>query len=126
MNYTIQLNKTFDQALKEIEAVTEKFSFRIQHIHNVSDILKEKGFDIDRYAIIEVCNPKFAFAVLSKNKNYGSILPCKLLLYEKEGKLFLSAPNPTELAEKLEMNDIKEITQQVEQIIKDIFLELEK
>ncbi|MEM3373442.1 MAG: DUF302 domain-containing protein [Candidatus Anstonellales archaeon] len=126
MNYTVQLNKTFEQALKDIETASNKFAFKIQHIHNVSDILNEKGFPIEKYSIIELCNPKFAYAVLSKNKIYGSILPCKFLLYEKDGKLFLSAPNPIDLVEKLEMSDIKEIAQQVQEIIKSIILEVEK
>lgn len=126
MNYTVQLNKTFDQALKEIEAAAEKFVFRVQHVHPVSEILAEKGFNIERYSIIELCNPKFAFAVLSKNKNYGSILPCKILLYEKEGKLFISSPKPLELVEKLGMKDIKEIAQEVDNIIKDIIFEVDK
>lgn len=125
MNYITQLNKSFDQALKEIEAAAEKYSFRIQHIHNVSDILNEKGFKIERYSIIELCNPKFAFEVLSKNKNYGSILPCKILLYENEGKLFISSPNSSTLVEKLGMNELKEIAQEVEKIIKNIILEVE-
>lgn len=126
MNFTIQLNKSFEQAIKAIETSAEKHSFRVQHIHYVSDVLKEKGFEIDRYAIIELCNPKFAYAVLSKDKNFGAILPCKILLYEKEGKLFASAPKPVEMVEKLGMNEIKDIAQQVEQIIKDIMLEVEK
>lgn len=126
MNYTAQLNITFDQALKDIEKAVEKFAFRIQHIHNVSEILNEKGFQIERYSIIEICNPKFAYEVLSKNKNYGSLMPCRILLYEKEGKLFVSAPNPADMAEKLGMNEIKDIAQQVQEIIKSIILELEK
>lgn len=126
MNFTIQLNKTFEQALKEIETAAEKHSFRVQHVHYVSDVLREKGFEIHRYSIIELCNPKFAYAVLSKDKNFGAILPCKILLYEKEGKLFVSSPKPVEMVEKLGMNEIKEIAQQVEQIIKDIILGIEK
>lgn len=126
MNYTAPLNKTFEEALKNIESAAEKFAFRVQHIHHVSEVLKEKGFEIEKYSIIELCNPKFAFMVLSKNKNYGSILPCRILLYEKEGKLFISAPKPSEMAEKLGMDEIKDIAFEVEQIIKNIMLEVEK
>lgn len=126
MNYTVQLKKSFEQALKDIESACEKNSFRVQHIHFVSDILKEKGFDIERYAIIEVCNPKFAHLVLSINKNYGSILPCRILLYEKEGKLYASSPKPTMLIQKLDMSELKDVAIQVEETIKNIILEIEK
>ncbi|MCX8056004.1 MAG: DUF302 domain-containing protein [Ignavibacteria bacterium] len=124
MNYTVQLNKTFEQALKEIELNAEKYSFKVQHVHPVSEILKGKGFEIEKYSIIELCNPKFAHIVLSKDKKFGSILPCKILLYEEEGKLFVSAPKPTDLVEKLGMNEIKDLAQQVEDIIKNIIIEV--
>ncbi len=126
MNYTIQVKKSFEQAIKDIESACEKNSFRVQHIHYVSDILRDKGFDIERYAIIEVCNPKFAHIVLTKNANYGSILPCKILLYERKGNLYISSPKPLELVEKLGMNDIKDIALQVDNVIKNIILEVEE
>jgi uncharacterized protein (DUF302 family) len=126
MNYVAQLYKTFDQALSEIEKAAEKRAFRIQHIHHVSDILREKGFDIERYAIIELCNPKYAYSVLAKDKNYGSILPRRILLYEKEGKLFIASPRPAELVQKLGMNELNEISQEVDRIIKEIIIEVEK
>ncbi len=126
MNFTVQVNKPFEQILKEIEALAEKHAFRVQHIHYVSDVLKEKGFEIEKYCIVEVCNPRFAHLVLSKDKNYGSILPCKILVYEKEGNNFVSSPNPVEMVEKLGMQEIVEIAKQVEKIIRDIIVEVSR
>jgi uncharacterized protein (DUF302 family) len=126
MNFTVQVNKPFEQILKEIEKLADKLSFRIQHIHYVSDILNEKGFEIEKYCIVELCNPKFAHLVLSTDKNFGSILPCKILIYEKDGKNFVSSPNPVEMVEKLGMNEIIEIAKQVEKIIREIILEVSR
>lgn len=124
MNFTVKVNKPFDQILKEIESLAEKHSFRVQHIHRVSDILNEKGFQIENYSIVELCNPKFAHLVLSQDKNFGSILPCKILVYEKDGRNYISAPDPVEMIEKLEMNEISEVAKQVEKIIKEIIIEV--
>lgn len=126
MNYTVQVNKKFDQILKEIEILAEKQSFRVQHIHYVSDILNEKGFEIEKYSIVELCNPKFAHLVLSKNKNFGSILPCKILVYEKDGKNFVSSPDPIEMVKKLGMDELVEIATQVEKIIREIIIEVSR
>lgn len=126
MNYTVQVNKPFDAILNQIEQLAEKHSFRIQHIHKVSEILNEKGFDIEKYYIVELCNPRFAHLVLSKDKNYGSILPCKILVYEKEGSNYVSSPNPVEMVEKLGMTEIGEVAKQVEKIIIEIVVEVSK
>ncbi|MGB9664088.1 MAG: DUF302 domain-containing protein [Ignavibacteria bacterium] len=126
MNYTVQVNKPFNQILKEIETLADKHSFRVQHIHYVSDILTEKGFEIEKYSIVELCNPKFAHLVLSKDKNFGSILPCKILVYEKDGKNFVSSPDPVEMVKKLEMNELVEIATQVEKIIREIIIEVSR
>ncbi len=126
MNYTVQIRKDFDKALEDIISAAEKRTFRVQHIHRVSDILNEKGFEIEKYAIVEICNPKFAHVVLSADKNFGSILPCKVLLYEKEAKVYVSIPKPIDLVEKLGMDEVKEIAVQVDRIMREIIDEVEK
>jgi len=126
MNYTVQVKKPIDEILQQIEKLADRHSFRVQHIHKVSEILNEKGFEIEKYYIVELCNPKFAHLVLSKDKNYGSILPCKILVYEKEGSNYVSSPNPIELTEKLGMSDLKDIVTQVDRIIKEIILEVSR
>lgn len=124
MNYTVQVNKSFEEIVEKISQLSEKHKFRVQHIHRVSQVLNEKGFDIENYAIIEICNPKFAHLVLSKNKTYGIILPCKILVYEKDGKNYVTSSNPVYMVEKFEMNDVVDVAREVDKIIKEIIFEV--
>ncbi len=120
MNFIIESNKNFDEVLDAITKIAEKKSFRVQHIHPVSTILKEKGFEFDDYAIVELCSPAFAYQVLSTNKNYGMLMPCKILVYKHHDKVVLSIPKPTELVDKLGMKEIKTIAEEVEVMMKEI------
>lgn len=126
MNSIFETSKDFEAVLTAIEKVAEQKSFRVQHIHPVSKILNEKGFEFEDYAIVELCNPAFAYKVLSINKNYGVLMPCKILVYKNNNKVYLSIPKPTELVEKFEMNELKLIAEEVEIIIKEIVNEVIK
>lgn len=124
MNYRVTINKPFEQVLTDIEKSAEKHHFRVLHIHNVSQTLAEKGFDLERYSIVELCNAKFAHVILTNNRDYGSILPCKILVYEKDNNVYVSTPQPSLMVEKLGLEEIKPIAAEVEKIIKEIILEI--
>jgi uncharacterized protein (DUF302 family) len=55
------------------------------------------GLDIDfrRYRIFGACNPPFAHAALQKDPHVGVLLPCNVVLYEKDGgKAVVGAVDP--------------------------------
>ena len=52
MNYTVKVKKPIDEILQQIEKLADRHSFRVQHIHKVSEILNEKGFEIEKYYIV--------------------------------------------------------------------------
>lgn len=124
MNFRVKVNKPFEQVIADIEKSAERHHFRILHIHNVSQTLAEKGFELEKYSIVELCNAKFAHVILTKNRDYGSILPCKIMVYEKDNNVYVSAPQPSFLIEKLDFEEIKPIALEVEKIIKEIILEI--
>jgi len=120
MNYIAQTDKKFDEVLKTLQNKVAENGFRVLHIHNVQQTLKEKGFEIEEYSIVEICNAKFAYQVLSKDKEYGVMMPCKINVYAQNGKVWLSLPLPSELAERFEMNGVENIAKEVEEILKKI------
>ncbi len=120
MNYTLKTNKSFEQAVEELQSKVAENGFRVLHIHNVKETLKEKGFEIDNYSIVEVCNAKFANEVLGKNKEYGVLMPCKINVYSDLGETFLSMPKPTVMVQKFQLDGIDDIARNVETILTKI------
>ncbi|MDG6921537.1 MAG: DUF302 domain-containing protein [Nitrososphaerota archaeon] len=65
--------------------------------------LKEKaGVDVERYNILDVCNPKLAVEGLKASKEAGLVLPCKMVVYDRAEETFIGLYLPTkQLPEEL-------------------------
>ncbi len=63
---------------------------------DVKKILAEKlKIEYTDYVILDVCNPGLAHRGLSINKQAGLILPCKIVVYDDNGKTKISLYKPT-------------------------------
>lgn len=120
MNYKKETLKSFDKVLDDIQVKVAENGFRVLHIHDVKQTLKDKGFEIDNYSIVEVCNAKFANCVINVNKEYGVMMPCKINVYSEEGKTILITPEPTKMIEKFGMEGVEDIAQDVDNVLKKI------
>ena len=88
-DYTVITPKAFDVAVSAVEEEIARGGFRVLYVHDVQKTLSEKGFDIEPMKIIEFCSAKSAFAVLQADIKIGLCLPCKILVYTKDGKNFI-------------------------------------
>jgi uncharacterized protein (DUF302 family) len=120
MNHIAQSEKSFEEVLEILKAEITANGFRLLHIHDLKKTLGEKGFEIENYSILEICNAAFAYQLLSEDKEFGSMLPCRINLYEQRGKVWISTLLPTELIERFEMPAAEEIAKKVEVVLKKI------
>lgn len=120
MNYKKESNKSFSQILQDLQNKVSENGFRVLHIHNVKQTLQEKGFKIDDYSIVEICNAKFANTVINTNKDYGVMMPCKIIAYVDNGKTYLLTQEPEIMVEKFGMEEVKDIAKEVGTIMKKI------
>lgn len=122
MNYGF--SKTFDYSFKDaIDRVTEelkKEGFGVLTTIDVKETLKQKlDVDFKNYVILGACNPPFAHRALLAEENIGLLLPCNVIIYEKENKTVVSIFNP------IIINSII-INAEIEQIANEVKLKLEK
>ena len=59
---------------------------------DISQKLKEKlGIDFYEYLILGACNPPLALQALEEEPDLGLLLPCNVVVYEREGRVVVSA-----------------------------------
>ncbi len=97
-HYTVETSKTIDEAINELEQHLKEEQFGVLWKFDLQEKLKEKGLDFnEKYKILEVCNPVEAHRVLLANRLNGYFLPCKIAVYEHEGRTAIGMPRPTSL-----------------------------
>jgi len=119
-DYTVTTEKIFDEAVAAVEQETKKAGFRVLYIHDVTSTLKEKGFKIEPFKIIEICNAKSAYAVLQADIKIGLCLPCKINVYKKNGQTFISGMRPLVLSQFFPQANLGNLPKEIDQIIKNI------
>ncbi|MBI2497878.1 MAG: DUF302 domain-containing protein [Opitutae bacterium] len=81
--------------LQEVSAVHQ---FGVQAVHNLREKMESKGVPFGRECrVIEVCNPRHAAVVLGQNIGISTALPCRISVYEENGKTILATMKPTML-----------------------------
>jgi len=105
----------FDDAIRKVEEALKEQGFGILTQIDAKRVLKEK-LDIDRrpYKILGACNPNFAHQALDMEPEIGVLLPCNVLVYEKEnGEIMVSAMNPEAALSLVGNPDIEKIAKEV-------------
>jgi len=118
-HYTVLTNKTIDEAIASIEQNLKENKFGVLWQLNLTDTLQKKGVDSYQkpYRILEVCNPVEAARVLGHNPLVGYFLPCKITVYEDEGKTKIGLPKPTAMIGLLNDPELESIAQEIEKIL---------
>ncbi|WP_373035710.1 DUF302 domain-containing protein [Sulfurimonas sp.] len=91
MLYTIESKSSLATVKQEMESKAKEIGFGVLKEYNFKEILKEKGFPIEKeITVFEICNPVAAQEALSMHPEISAYLPCRISVYEKDGKTILS------------------------------------
>jgi uncharacterized protein (DUF302 family) len=118
MIYEKKTNKSFEEAVSSITEELKKRKFGVLWNLNFKDKMAEHDIDFkNNFMILEVCNPQKAKEVLSKHIDMGYFLPCKMVVYEKEGSVMIGAPEPQKLMGMMGYDDLNNIASEVQNIM---------
>lgn len=120
LDYTVPTSKDFDAAVETVQQLIKDAGFRVLFVHDVAATLAEKGFQRERVSIIEMCNAKYASAVLAADVKIGLMLPCPIMVYAENGTNFITTMRPSLIGAFFPNADIGPVAQQVEDVLVEI------
>jgi len=90
--YGKNLAVPIDTAVQRARESLKSVGFGVLCEINIREKLKEKlGVDFNNYVILGACNPSLAYGALQQEMNLGLLLPCNVIVYEKDGASFVGA-----------------------------------
>jgi uncharacterized protein (DUF302 family) len=118
MNYYFSkslVNITFDEAIQKVTESLKEEGFGILTEIDIKATLKKK-LDVDfyNYKILGACNPPFAYKALLAEDKIGTMLPCNVIVQEKEaGKVEVSAVDPAASMRAIENDELVDIANEI-------------
>ena len=118
MNYGFSktVNLSFEQAIDKITEELKKEGFGILTEIDVKETMKKKlNADFENYKILGACNPPIAYNALQLEEKLGLLLPCNVIVYEKDNDCIVSVFDPMIMAQITKNKDILNIAEEIKQ-----------
>jgi uncharacterized protein (DUF302 family) len=82
----------FADAVERVRAELKEDGFGVLCEIDVQATLRERlGVEQEPYTILGACNPPLAHQALSVEPELGTLLPCNVVVFEREGQTHISA-----------------------------------
>ena len=112
-------NKTLKQNFEATKSLVVE-ALKTEGFGIVSEIdmqakLKEKlGVDYKKYTILGACNPAFAYKALQAEEKIGTMLPCNIVIIDREdGTTEVAAIHPGASMMAIENQELKPLAEEV-------------
>ena len=94
----------FDSTVEKIENAVQEHGWKIPHVHDLQATMKNFGKDVRSVKVFELCNPEYAYEILSEDEErvVSNMMPCRLAVYEKQdGGVYISRMNSGRVAKPM-------------------------
>ena len=113
-NFELVENRVIEELMVEGFGVLTKI--------DIQEKFKEKlGLEYHKYIILGACNPPNAFKALEVEENIGLMLPCNIIIYQKNDTVTVSIIKPSHAMEMINNPELSMIAQSIEQKLKSVF-----
>jgi len=116
MYYLVESEKTFEQAVSDLDAAVVRNGFGVLHIHDLGATLRSKGIDFEEQCkVFEVCNPVQAAKVLAADMRLNMALPCRISVFTDQGATKIGLIKPAQMLASLSTQpELHQVAQEVE------------
>jgi len=119
--FTKEIDKSFEETVEMVSEELKKEGFGILTKIDVKDKFKEKlGVAFKKYVILGACNPLSAHKAVLAEENIGLMLPCNVIIYEKNDKITIAVIKPTVAMQMIDNKELKEVAITIETKLKHV------
>lgn len=120
----LSTDKTVSAAAAALQVAVQANHFGVMQVHNLKETMTKKGVEfVQECLIFEVCHPQQAKKVLEQDMSISTALPCRISIYEEEGKTVLATLKPTTLLAMFNVPQLEVVARDVENTIVKIMKE---
>ncbi len=113
---------SFEDTINKVTEELKKEGFGILTTIDVKETLKNKtDVDFKKHTILGACNPAFAHKALQAEEEIGLLLPCNVIVYEKESKSAVSVFDPSLMTKVVENETLNPIAEEVKEKLQRVF-----
>ena len=111
-------HRSFEDAIETLKTSLMNRKFGTLCSIALSEKFKEKGIDFDeRLTILEVCNPFEANTIISISPEAIYLLPCKIIVREKNNTTTIQMATPSSLVSMFDDPKLLKVAQEIESIL---------
>lgn len=123
---SVLLRDDFTSVIARTEAALQKEGFGVLSRIDIKDTLKKKlNVDFKNYLILGACNPPFAFEALKAEEKIGTMLPCNVVIIEKDDWMVeVAAIDPLISMEAVANKDLFKIAVKINHKLKNVIKNL--
>jgi len=102
MYYIVDSDKSFEDAVSDLDTAVKQHGFGVLHIHDIGNTLRSKGVDFkEDCKVFEVCNPVQAAKVLSTDMRLNMALPCRISVFTENNQTKIGLIKPEQMLSAL-------------------------
>ncbi len=110
------VDHSYEDTLNKVTEELKKEGFGVLTEIDVKETLKNKlNVDFKKYKILGACNPPIAHQALQVEEELGLLLPCNIIVYEKDNKTIVSVFDPMIMTKVMDNENMLTIAEQVKE-----------
>jgi uncharacterized protein (DUF302 family) len=118
MLFKLTTDKAVSATAAALQAAVQANRFGVMQVHNLKETMAKKGVEFGHECLVfEVCQPQQAKKVLEQNLSISTALPCRISVYEENGKTVLATLKPSTLLAMFNEPQLQSVAQEVEDTI---------
>ncbi len=104
----------FADAVARVRETLAAEGFGVLTEIDVQATLRQKlGAELEPYLILGACNPPYAHRALEAEPELGALLPCNVVVYERDGETVVSAVDPVTMLGIVDNPELEQVAAEI-------------